>query len=558
MKKGLMFSVVLALLLLLAGCRYNPFHQHTVKIVKGFPATCQNPGMTDGRYCADCGETLVKQESTPAIGHKPIEMETVAATCTENGSTGGSICQVCNTILTAPKRINARGHQAISLQPVQATCMQKGLSGGSKCRDCGEILQAQKVVPKTDHTAMSIPAVEATCQSTGLTEGKKCRVCDLILVEQETVSKTGHVGIKVPAVEATCQKTGLTEGKNCKWCNKVMVAQKKTDKVGHKKVVVPAVLPTETADGRTQSIQCKWCDKVYLKAQDPDRYNSSYGYDYLGTLPNGKALQEMYRRLDLAVQRFHLDASVDAEYISDGDFYIMPFVDVKDLKIAVADIRIVMDTYGEEHQLYYWRGSHYYYYYLDSNLLEKVTYLVFPEYAKGKDRAEQNLRVYQKVQDMAVSSTSAYKLAKYYHDTILENMYYAYEKDGTTPEDAQWAHNIIGFIEYGAGVCECYAEMFHLLMNFSGVECIRVQGISNGEGHAWNMAKMDDGNWYWFDLTWDDHKKYYSYNYFCVNDSEKVNGDKDFLDDHKPDSSNPNADRFQYPIPDRSNKKYPK
>lgn len=52
-------------------------------------------------------------------------------------------------------------------------------------------------------------------------------------------------------------------------------------------------------------------------------------------------------------------------------------------------------------------------------------------------------------------------------------------------------------------VCEGYAEAFKMLCDRAGIPCIVVVGFA-GEAHAWNYVKMEDGNWYAVDVTWDD------------------------------------------------------
>ena len=42
---------------------------HTEEIVKGKAATCTEPGLTEGKVCAECGVTLVAQNEVPALGH---------------------------------------------------------------------------------------------------------------------------------------------------------------------------------------------------------------------------------------------------------------------------------------------------------------------------------------------------------------------------------------------------------------------------------------------------------------------------------------------------------
>ena len=46
------------------GCPHD-----TTDILLGKDATCDKPGLTAGLYCEDCGETLIEQETIPALGH---------------------------------------------------------------------------------------------------------------------------------------------------------------------------------------------------------------------------------------------------------------------------------------------------------------------------------------------------------------------------------------------------------------------------------------------------------------------------------------------------------
>ena len=52
-------------------------------------------------------------------------------------------------------------------------------------------------------------------------------------------------------------------------------------------------------------------------------------------------------------------------------------------------------------------------------------------------------------------------------------------------------------------VCQGYAVAFYVFMNELDIQCSLVSGYA-GEDHAWNAVKMDDGKWYFVDVTWDD------------------------------------------------------
>ncbi len=531
-------------------------HIHTAVTDQGYPATCTEYGRTEGSHCAECGLVLRAQQIIKPLGHQNTLLPGKDPTCTETGLTAGTKCIRCNKMTMQQEVIPTSAHTEVTVRGYAAICTEAGLSDGKKCTRCDTVTVTQKPIPATGHKRVIDPAVEATCKSTGLTEGAHCGSCGYVISEQKIVAKTGHVAQKIPAVEATCQKTGLTEGKQCKFCSRIMVAQKTVPKTDHKVEFLPGVLATETQAGMTEGTACKYCGKTYIHPQYLSRYNSRYGYDYLGTLENGKALQALYDRIDVYAQRFHVDYTANAVYNEADGYYHSDFFSVKDLNVHYDQITVVLKTYFAEHQLYYWYYGYYYYYYENTGSLDRLCFRVNPEYANGVTRSEQNLRVYQSVQTIHISGKSAYDTAKYYHDLILNNMYYAYESDGVTPQDAHWAHNIIGFVEYGTGVCETYAEIFHILMNYSGIDCIRVQGIAGGGGHAWNLAKMDDGRWYWFDLTWDDYDGGYSHTYFCVTDDQKLNyRGETFVSDHVPDGLDPEQ-RFQYPLPERSRWEY--
>ena len=55
-------------------------------------ATCTQTGLTEGKHCSVCGETLVAQTEVPMKPHTPKATEIVPATCTEDGTAGGIVC----------------------------------------------------------------------------------------------------------------------------------------------------------------------------------------------------------------------------------------------------------------------------------------------------------------------------------------------------------------------------------------------------------------------------------------------------------------------------------
>ena len=148
------------------------------------------------------------------------------------------------------------------------------------------------------------------------------------------------------------------------------------------------------------------------------------------------------------------------------------------------------------------------------------------------------------------------------YKTVMNRMEYAKDSSGRV-SDNQTAYNIIGGIvgendkDEGISkrkcVCEGYAKIYKLLLNYHGIDNIYVTGTgfgSNGsEGHAWNMVMMDDGRYYFADSTWDD-RGYYN----LTSNTYFAKGVTTFQKDHTLDSpqryrSDPDHEDYLYPVP---------
>ena len=81
-------------------------HEHSYEAVVTAP-TCTEGGYTT--YTCACGDSYVADE-TPALGHTEEVIPAVEATCTETGLTEGKKCSVCGEILVAQEETPALGH----------------------------------------------------------------------------------------------------------------------------------------------------------------------------------------------------------------------------------------------------------------------------------------------------------------------------------------------------------------------------------------------------------------------------------------------------------------
>lgn len=383
-----------------------------------------------------------------------------------------------------------------------------------------------------------------------------------------------HFLTKISAKTPTCTQKGYEAHFTCSGC--ALIFSAKNDQEVIEMPWIDAAGHKPGANG--VCTVCGNLDWTYEGLDFIELSSSDYGYNYLGTLQNGKGRQELYRQIDEAVKAVHNNEKTD--YEKGKPFETINFVEK--MNLTLNDALAVWKTYTDDHPLYYWF----------SNSIGYTDYqlrlLVDNDFVKGSERAKYNKIILNGIKDyieMVEGETSAYQIALAFHDKIIDTIDYAYDRTGK-PEDAKWAHSIAGVFEEKGAVCEGYAKTFQLLLNICKIENLLVDGLG-GEGvggngaHAWNLIKLDDGGWYWCDLTWDDAPNYawgIYYGYFCVNDTQAVNwadgGNQDgnergdsciggsannshnFLAGHMANTPNSAGISFLYALPNRSTHPY--
>ncbi len=326
--------------------------------------------------------------------------------------------------------------------------------------------------------------------------------------------------VKVSYTESTCSSAG----KDSYECSCGKTKEEKRDLLPHKEEIIPATEATENSPAKTEGKVCSVCGYVLVQPvvmfpsdySTPAKYDGTYALDYLQTLENAENLTKLYNSIDARADLFHISGENVGDDLVIGEINFSEFGLTQDEAIAT------WSAYVTDHPLYYWMSKHI------SYTASALSIKVDEEYKLGETRNSYNAKIYAKAEEIIsrVKSDSEYVIAMVLHDLIISSGDYAYEADGTTPKDDNYAHNILGILEIGEGVCESYAKSFQMLLNYCGVENVFVSGYA-GENHAWNLVKMDDEKWYWFDLTWDDNPKFMqgiSYRYFCVSDTEELMG----------------------------------
>lgn len=114
------------------------------------------------------------------------------------------------------------------------------------------------------------------------------------------------------------------------------------------------------------------------------------------------------------------------------------------------------------------------------------------------------------LQSVSFETGNRRELLRQFHDYLCETIVYI---------DSAYAHNIYGALVKGEAVCEGYAKSFKLFCDLYEIPCMLITGnavTSTGFGpHAWNAVRMEDGNWYAVDVTWDDQDEIY-YDFFLI------------------------------------------
>ena len=252
-----------------------------------------------------------------------------------------------------------------------------------------------------------------------------------------------------------------------------------------------------------------------------EKTSNDYNYKCLLTFENSDILQELYWKVD----------ELCKEYMTNYDVYLPTYAEVempdslinKELKFNdhnefndfILLLQMAFYAYQRDHPMIYFIHNSKFGFgtFIDDGKYEitDITLSFDRNNGSGYERYNRNKILCTKIKEYASyveGIDSQCTKAMIFAHLISKNMYYLYDENGK-PSNEEFAHNLTGLFVYGKGVCETYAYAYSALLNYVGVDCIYVNGRSENAsiGHAWNIVKLNDDQWYWFDVNNADNEK---------------------------------------------------
>lgn len=269
------------------------------------------------------------------------------------------------------------------------------------------------------------------------------------------------------------------------------------------------------------------------------RGGSDYGYLCLAGESNGAQRQALYKEMKEACDSFTVsDAAAWKKQSCGQDVCVSATVSTHGL--GKEDTSEVFAIFLADSPQYFWLRKQFIY---AGDQLQLLSDEAYSEPADRRAELEEILKTLcEDYQLPAQGNKNCYGILSQVYRQLVDHTSYA-TVDGSGHYSTT-AHSVAGPLVYHEAVCEGYAKTLQLLMNLCGIENAYVVGTAGGSCHAWNMARMEDGQWYLLDATWENKGKNPVY-FLSGNDG-----------DHKAKAPWQPGTSYFYPVPALAGKDY--